>query len=278
MFGIPLQDLIWLVALMAAAGAATGILAGVFGVGGGAIIVPALYETFRLMGVPADVIMPLCVGTSLAVIVPTSIRSFQTHRAKGAADMGLVKLWAVPCFLGVALGSYVASFAPAPVFKIVFICVASLIATKLLFGGDRWRVADTMPGRGLTALYGGVIGLLSSLMGIAGGAMATMVMTVHGRPIHQAIATASGIGIVVAVAGALGYMLAGWSKMAVLPPLSVGFVSFIGVALIAPMSTLLAPTGARLAHRLPKRTLEIAFGLFMLLVSARFLFDLIRAA
>jgi uncharacterized protein len=276
MFGIPLNELLWLVVLLAMAGAATGILAGLFGVGGGAIIVPALYEAFKLMGVPTSVIMPLCVGTSLAIIVPTSIRSFQTHRAKGAADLDLMKLWAIPCFVGVAAGSYVASFAPAAVFKVVFIGVALLMASKLLFGGDRWRIADTMPGAGLLRVYGVAIGLLSSLMGIAGGGLSTMVMSAYGRPIHQAIATSSGIGIIVSVAGTLGYMAAGWPKMALLPPLSLGFVSFIGFALIAPMSMLLAPTGARLAHRLSKRKLEIAFGCFMVTMAARFLFDLLR--
>lgn len=145
MFGIPVFDLVWLAAALLAAGAVTGILAGVFGVGGGAVIVPVLYELFRLVGVPEEIRMPLCVGTSLAVIIPTSIRSFNAHRAKGAVDMSILRRWAVPVVVGVLMGSLIARFAPADLFKAVFVAVAGISAIRLLFGKDSWRLGTDMP-------------------------------------------------------------------------------------------------------------------------------------
>jgi uncharacterized protein len=275
MFGIPLNELGFVVVGLLAGGVATGLLAGLFGVGGGAIIVPVIYGVFGLMNVPEELRMPLSVGTSLAVIIPTSIQSFRAHYAKGAVDMEVLKLWAVPVVLGVFLGAYVARYAPPSLFKIVFIAVATLTAVKLFFGGDKWRISDVLPSGLPMRICGGLIGLLSSLMGIGGGQLSNVFLTAYGKPIHNAIATSAGLGILVSIPGAIGYMIAGWPKMAVLPPLSIGFVSLIGLLLIAPTSSFFAPYGARLAHRLPKRKLEIGFGVFMVVVSLRFLWSIV---
>jgi uncharacterized membrane protein YfcA len=257
------------------AGVLTGLLAGVFGVGGGAIIVPVLYELFRIMHVPDDVRMPLAVGTSLAIIVPTSIRSFMAHKAKGAVDMSILRLWAVPVVLGVLAGSVVARFAPASLFKLVFVVIAGISAVRLLFGKDHWRLGDQLPAPWITRIYGVVLGLLSALMGIGGGQLSNLFMTFYGRPIHQAIATSSGLGVLISIPGALGYVYAGWPRMDILPAYSLGFVSFIGVLIFVPTSILAAPYGVTLAHRLSKRHLETAFGLFLALVSLRFLWSLL---
>lgn len=274
--GIPIGDLVFLAISLIAAGALTGLLAGVFGVGGGAVIVPILYEVFRVIGVPDEVRMPLCVGTSLAVIIPTSIRSFQAHRAKGMVDMSILKIWAIPVVLGVIVGSYIARFAPADLFKIIFVIVAIFSALRLLFASDRWQLGTEMPGKVLMNIYGGVIGVLSALMGIGGGQLSSLFMTFYGRPIHQAVATSSGLGVIISIPGALGYIYAGWPKMDILPPLSLGYVSFIGFLLFIPTSIWTAPIGARLAHRLSKRKLEVVFGIFLLLVAARFVWSLIH--
>ena len=273
--GFPIGDLVYLAVTLVAAGALTGLLAGVFGVGGGAIVVPVLYEVFRVIGVPEDVRMPLCVGTSLAVIIPTSIRSFNAHRAKGMVDMSVLKIWAVPVVLGVVIGSYIARFAPADLFKVIFVIVAVFSAVRLLFASDRWRLGTQMPGKVLMSLYGAVIGVLSALMGIGGGQLSSLFMTFYGRPIHQAVATSSGLGVIISIPGALGFIYAGWPKMDVLPPLSLGYVSLIGFILFIPTSIWTAPIGARLAHRLSKRKLEVVFGLFLLVVAARFFWSLV---
>ena len=273
--GIPLNDLIFLAVSLVAAGAVTGLLAGLFGVGGGAVIVPVLYEVFRVIGVSEEVRMPLVVGTSLAVIIPTSIRSYRAHLAKGLVDISIIKIWAVPVVLGVLGGSFIARYAPPDVFKAVFVAVAFASAMRLLFASDRWKLGDDMPGPFLMRIYGLIIGVLSSLMGIGGGQLSSLFMTFYGRPIHQAVATSSGLGILISIPGALGYIYAGWPKMDLLPPLSLGYVSFIGFLLFIPTSIWTAPIGARLAHRLSKRRLEVAFGIFLLVVCARFFWSLI---
>ncbi len=281
-FGLPATDVAFLAVALLSAGAVTGLLAGVFGVGGGAVVVPALYELFRVTGVPDEVRMPLCVGTSLAVIIPTSIRSFNAHRGKGKVDMSVLRRWALPVVIGVAAGSAIARFAPADLFKAVFVGVALISAARLLFGRDSWTFGSDLPGGALMQAYGLVIGLLSALMGIGGGQLSNLFMTFYGRPIHQAIATSSGLGVLISIPGAIGYVYAGWPRAAEYPdvaalqfPLAVGYVSLIGFALFVPTSIWTAPIGARLAHRLSKRRLETAFGIFLLVVAARFAWSLV---
>jgi uncharacterized membrane protein YfcA len=275
MFGLPLGELAWLAAAIIGGGVVTGILAGMFGIGGGGVIVPVLYEVFRALGVPEEVRMQLCIGTSIAIIVPTNVRSFLTHRARGAVMMDVVRAWAIPAVVGVAAGSAIAAFAPPAVLKIAFVVIASVIAFKLLVGRDSWRLGADLPGQPAMTFFGFLVGLGSSLMGISGGSISNMILTLYGKTIHNAVATSAGLGVPITIAGVIGYMAAGWPQQALMPPLSVGFVSFAGVLLMAPVSSFTAPYGARLAHALPKRQLEIAFGMFLLLVSLRFLVSLV---
>ena len=274
---IPVGEVIWLTAAVAAAGIMTGMLAGLFGIGGGAVIVPVLFEVFRVLGVPEDLRMQLCIGTSLAIIVPTTVRSYWAHRARGLVIASALRTWAVPSMIGVAIGSVAAAFAPAGMFKIAFVVIAGIIATRLLLGRDDWLIADDLPGRPTMSGYGFLIGLASSLMGISGGSLATLVLTLYGKPIHNAVATSAGIGVPITIAGTIGYCLAGLPHQSQLPPFSIGFVSVIGVLMMAPISSYVAPFGARLAHALPKRRLEIWFGLFLLAASARFLISLVAS-
>ena len=257
------------------AGVVTGLLAGLFGVGGGAVIVPVLFEVFRILDVPNAVRMQLCIGTSLAIIVPTTVRSYRAHRAKGLVIPGVLRSCALPAVVGVAVGSLAAAFAPAGMFKLAFVLIAGTIAMRLLVGREDWVLAHQLPGRLAMSAWGFLVGLASSLMGISGGSLATMVLTLYGKPIHNAVATSAGLGVPITIAGTLGYMLAGLPHQATLPPLSIGFVSIIGVAMVAPVSSWVAPFGARLAHALPRRRLEIGFGLFLLIASARFVVSLV---
>jgi uncharacterized membrane protein YfcA len=272
--GVPLSELLWLALAIVVGGVITGLLAGLFGIGGGAVIVPVLYEVFRILDVPDAVRMQLCVGTSLAIIVPTTIQSYLTHRAKGLVVPGVLRLWALPAVIGVACGAAIAFFAPAAVFKIAFVVIATFIATKFMFAGDRWNLGADLPGPVPMRLYGFIIGLSSSLMGVSGGSLSNIALTLYGKSIHQAVATSAGLGVPITIVGTLGYILAGWHDRALLPPLSLGFVSLIGVVIMAPVSSFAAPYGARLAHRLSRRTLEIAFSTFLLLISARFLISI----
>ena len=274
-FGVSLHEILWLAAAIIVAGVITGILAGLFGIGGGAVIVPVLYEVFSVLNVPEQVRMQLCIGTSIAIIVPTAIRSYLTHRAKGLVIPQVIRLWALPAVIGVSLGAVIAAFAPAAVFKIAFVVIAGFIAIKFLFAGDRWNLGTELPGTAPMTLYGFGIGLAGSLMGVSGGSLSNIVLTLYGKPLHNAVATSSGLGVPITIVGTIGYILAGLPHQALLPPFSLGFVSLIGLVVMAPVSSLAAPYGARLAHRLSRRTLEIVFSLFLLLVSARFLVSLV---
>lgn len=275
MLDVPLGELAGLAAAIIVGGVVTGLLAGLFGVGGGAVIVPVLYEIFRVLDVPEEVRMQLCVGTSLAIIVPTALRSFLAHRAKGNLPVEIIRTWAPSVIVGILAGAVIAAFAPGWVFKLAFVTVTSLIAMRMLFGNDSWRLGDRLPGTGLMSVYGFIIGFYSAVMGVGGGSVSTLVMMLYGTPIHVAVGISAGIGVLISILGTIGFVIAGWPQQALMPPLSIGYVSLIGVALMAPIAAWVAPLGARLAHSLPKRKLEVAFGLFLLAVAARFLVSLI---
>ncbi len=273
-FGVPLNEILWLAVATVIGGVITGLLAGLFGIGGGAVIVPVLYEVFRILQVPEEVRMQLCVGTSIAIILPTTIRSYLTHREKGLVVPRVIRLWALPAVVGVTCGAVIAAFAPAAVFKVAFVVIATFIASKFLFAGDRWNLGSDLPGPVPMTLYGFTIGLAGSLMGVSGGSLSNIVLTLYGKTIHQAVATSAGLGVPITIVGTLGYIAAGLPHYAQLPPLSLGFVSLIGLVVMAPVASLAAPYGARLAHRLSRRTLEITFSIYLLIVSARFLISL----
>jgi uncharacterized membrane protein YfcA len=275
LLGYPLGEIAWLVLLILVGGVVTGILAGLFGIGGGGVIVPVLYEVFGVIHVPDALRMQLCIGTSLAIIVPTTVRSYLGHKKRGAVIPQVVRIWTVPAIIGVLIGSVTASFAPGAVFKIAFVVFTAFISTKMLFAGDRWNVGSELPGRALMAVYGLITGLFSSLVGVSGGAVSNAVLTMYGQPMQRAVATSAGIGVPITIVGAVGYAVAGWPHIHELPPMSLGFVSVIGFVLMAPVSSYTTAYGVRLAHWLPRRKLEIGFGLFLMVVSLRFLATLI---
>src|ERR1700676_332389 len=280
--GLNVAELLQLALLLVAVGALAGFFAGVFGIGGGAILVPVFYECFRLVGVPLEVRMPLCVGTSLAIIIPTSIRSFRAHYARGAVDMEILKQWWLPIVIGVVAGSVTARYAPERLFKIVFVMVAWSAAARLLLARDSWKFGDDVPKGLLMKLYGFFVGLLSTLMGVGGGLFANLLMTFYGRPIHQAVATSSALAVLVSIPGALGYVYAGWPAAAHYPdvaalqlPFALGYVSLIGAVLVMPTSLLTAPLGVKIAHAMSKRGLEMAYGSYLFLVGGRFVMSLL---
>lgn len=275
MLGVPAGEIAFLIVCIAGAGILVGIFAGLFGIGGGSVIVPVLYEVFRVLGVPEDVRMQLCIGTSLAIIVPTNFMSYRAHKTKGAVIDEVVRVWTIPAIGGVAVGSFMAAVAPGALFKIIFVAFAFFIAARMFGGGERWSLGEGLPARPLMWLYGFVTGLMSSLVGISGGAISNSVLTLYGFPMQRAVATSAGIGVPITIAGTIGYMLAGWPHMAEMPAFSIGFVSFIGLVLMAPVSSYTAKYGVRLAHWMPKRALEIAFACFLTLVATRFLLTLI---
>jgi uncharacterized membrane protein YfcA len=269
-----LGDLVWLVPALAAGGVVTGILAGLFGIGGGGIIVPVLYELFAIIGVDDAYRIQLALGTSLAIIIPTSFRSFLGHRARGAVDMAVFRRWIPWILVGTGIATVIAAYAPSDVLRTIYAVVMFLMGARMLAARDDWRLGDTMPGSPIEPVMATLTGLFAMLLGLSGGSYLTMVMVLYGRPIHQAVATAAGVGVVVSIPAVLGYMWGGWDATG-LPVGSLGYVNFIACALVIPTSVLAAPVGVRLAHGLSRKTLERAFGVFMLAVALRFAASLV---
>jgi uncharacterized membrane protein YfcA len=279
---LDVSELVELALLLVGVGALSGFLAGLFGIGGGAILVPVFYECFRLAGVPLEVRMPLCIGTSLAIIIPTSISSFRAHYLRGAVDMKILRQWWLPVVIGVIAGGITARYAPERLFKIVFVMVAYTAATRLLLGRDSWKLDADFPKGPLMKLYGFFVGLLSTLMGVGGGLFLNLLMTFYGRPIHQAVATSSALAVLISIPGAIGYVYAGWPAAMRYPdvvalqlPFAIGYVSLIGAVLVIPTGLLTAPLGVRAAHSMSKRTLEMAFGCYLFIVGSRFVISLL---
>jgi uncharacterized membrane protein YfcA len=265
--------IVMLVLALSAAGLMTGFLAGLLGVGGGAILVPILYETFSWLGVDPAIRMHMVLGTSLAVIVPTSLRSARGHWSKGAMDMSVLRRLGPFVALGVILGVVTASVASTSALKWVWVVAGSLMAVKMAYGRDDWRLGDQLPkskGLELTAI---VIGIVSALMSIGGGMFVVTLLTLFAMPILPAVATSSGFGPIISIPGALGFAWAGW-EVAGRPPFSLGYVNLLGAALIVPASLIAVPWGVHVAHSIPKRKLELAFAAFLVCVAARFLWSL----
>lgn len=272
--GVSAGELALLVAALIVAGAAAGFLAGLLGIGGGGVLVPVLYEIFRVLDVDPAVRMHLALGTTLAIIVPTSLKSFAGHYAKGAVDIALLKRAAPFVVGGVLLGVLTAKASSGDTLKWIWASAAGLVALKMALGRESWRLGDHLPPRPWPELGGAGIGYLSTLMSIGGAIFTVPLLTLFGRPILQAVSTASGVGPLIAIPGAIGYAWAGWDASG-LPPLSLGYVNLPGLAIVAPVSVYAAPYGVRVAHSIPRRRLELAFAAFLATVSIRFLFDLL---
>lgn len=269
-----LQDLLPLAALLLATGLLAGTLAGLLGVGGGIVIVPVLYHGFASLGIDEAVRMHLAVGTSLATIVFTALRSVRAHHARGAVESALLRAWALPVLAGVALGIVVAGAVSGAALAAVFASVALAVAFHMAFGREAWRLADAPPQGLARAALGGAIGLLSVLMGLGGGTLGVPLLTLLGVPIRRAVGTAAGLGLLVGIPGAIGLALAGWGAPG-RPPFSLGYVNGVGFALITPATVLAAPWGARLAHSIPRPALRRIFAVFLAATSLRMFWELL---
>jgi uncharacterized protein len=264
------MDLLPFIAALAFAGLVAGFVGGLFGIGGGVVIVPALYAVFVALEVDEAVRMHVAVGTSLSTIIATSWRSLDAHRKADAVDFAVLKAWAPWITLGAILGAVAAGFADTEILLFVFGGGLLLVAAQMGLADPKWRAFPDLPRGFARATVAGGIGFLSAMMGIGGGAFGVTMMTLCGRPIHQAVATASGFGAAIALPAALGYIAAGWERDG-LPPWSLGFVSVPGFVALAALTAITAPFGARLAHRLPQQALKRAFAAFLALIALNML-------
>jgi uncharacterized membrane protein YfcA len=269
-----LSQLLPFAGVLLVAGAGAGIIAGLLGVGGGIVVVPVLFHLFTSLGVDEAVRMQVAVGTSLATIVATAWSSTRAHYLRGTVDLTFLRSYGPVIVAGVLLGSAIASMVKGPALTSVFAVVALVVALQLSFGNPDWRFGDRLPGGWLRLAIGTTIGALSAMMGIGGGTMTVPVMTMYGTPVHRAVGTAAATGFIIGVPGMVGFVVGGWNAPN-LPPGSLGFVSLVGLALIAPTSVLCAPFGAKLAHRLDTRILKRVFAVFLGFTSARMFYSIL---
>lgn len=255
-------------------GSVAGLLAGLLGVGGGAVMVPVLYEVFRLSGVDADLQYHLAIGTSLAVMIPTALRSLSAHHQRGAVDWSVLRRWLLPILVGVAIGALIAKSFDGKSLRFVFAIMTLLIGLLLVLRQGGFVLGESLPGKGVTEGYGLLTGVLSTLMGIGGGTFSNLFFTAFNKPMHQSVATSSGVGVLISIPGMIGLTLAGIGETN-LPSGSFGYVNWLAAVIILPMSIIMAPIGAKLAHALPADKLKKVFGLFLIIVSARFFYSLL---
>lgn len=259
-WGIPFVALI-------AAGLVAGFAAGIFGIGGGFIVVPALLIVLPLFGGDKAQLAHVAIGTSAATIIITSIRSLQSHARRGAVEFPILWSWAPWLILGDAVGVVLAGRIDGHVLTMIFAVGVGLMSLLFLLPrlADR-KLGDDMPGMAPRVAIAGGLGTFSSLLGIGGGTIAIMVMTLHGRSIHRAIATASGVGALIAIPSAIGFVLIGLRE-AGLPWGSLGYVNLPATAVITSMSVLTAPLGVAAAHGMSALPLRRIFGVYLIFIS-----------
>ncbi len=262
-----------LILALAGCGLVSGVAAGLFGIGGGAIIVPVLIILFESLGY-TDSASHVAIATSLATIILTSARSVMAHNKRGAVDWQIIRTWAPWIMIGALIGQLVAGQMSAAALKAFFGAMAYLLAAQLFFGRPSWRLADDMPTGAGRVGFGTGVGVLSALMGIGGGTFGVSLMTVYGRAMHQAVATAAGFGIAIGLPSAITAIFVGWGQDG-LPPFSLGYVNLAAFALISAFTVTMAPVGARLAHSLDARLLKRLFAILLAIVATKMLYDTI---
>lgn len=269
-----LSWIIGLVVALSVTGVIAGLMAGLLGVGGGIVIVPVLYHLFTLLGIDESVKMHVAVGTSLATIIPTSLRSARAHANKGNLDSALLKSLAPSLLFGVLIGTLVSGLVSGQVLSLVFGVIGLLVAANMAISKEPAALADTLPRGMVRHSIGTGIGGFSTLMGIGGGTLSVPVLTRCQVPMHRAVGTAAAIGIFISVPGALGFLINGWG-VPERPPFSLGYVNLIGFALIVPMTLWTAPIGARIAHAINARLLRQLFAVFLFITAVRMLYGVL---
>jgi len=255
-------------AMLLAIGAFAGVLAGLLGVGGGIILVPAFFYAFTVLGYDSPQLMQMCLGTSLATIIVTSVRSGLSHDKKGAVDWGVLKTWAPGIVVGALVGVFIAASLRSAALQGIFGVLAIIVGVYMTFGQSHWRVGRRMPTGITRAALSPILGFLSVLMGIGGGSFGVPIMSLFNVPIHRAIGTAAGFGVIIAVPSVAGFLLV---DLAVAPPLTIGAVNLIAFGLVIAMTLITAPWGAALAHKMDPKPLKKVFGIFLTLVALNML-------
>jgi uncharacterized protein len=263
-----LASLLPMVAALVVIGAFAGVIGGLLGVGGGIVLVPAFFYAFGTLGYGGDQLMQICVATSMATIVITSLRSVSAHHRKGAVDWQVLRSWGPGLIIAAAVGTFVASRVSSVTLQAVFGGLAGLAGLWMAFGRDSWRLGASMPVEPVRSALAGSVGFFSAMMGIGGGTFGVPLMTLYAMPIHRAVATASGFGVLIAVPSVFGFLLL---PIANAPPYTVGAVNLPAFLVVIGTTLLTTPLGVRLAHAMNPKPLKRAFAIFLTLVALNML-------
>lgn len=273
MANLDLSQLALFALALALTGCLSGFLAGLLGVGGGIIVVPILYLLFPALGVAEEIRMHLAVGTSLATVIPNAITSARSHHAKGSLDFDLLRKLGPPVIIGVIGGSIFGGKASGLLLIVIFASLALLVAFYMAFRRDSWVIRKDLTQTFLLSTPIGLfIGWFSVLMGIGGGTLSVPLMNLFNIEMRRAVGTGAAIGILIGIPGLLGFMITGWGNP-LLPPLSLGYCSLIGVAMIVPSSMLMVKRGVRVAHSIDQSLLRKIFACFLLMTSTKMFFS-----
>jgi len=261
-------ELVSLVMVMCLTGALAGLTAGLFGNGGGFVVVPALLAVLPFFSQAGEELIYVAIGTSLASIVVSSARSVQAHSRRGAVDFQVLRDWALWLVIGVAAGLYVASITDGRSLFVVFAGGVLAYSFYFLFPDFFARLAhpQNLPSGAARAGLASFLGGFSALLGIGGGTITVITMVMCRRTVHQAVATAAGVGFIIALPGSIGFLILGLG-VPNLPMGSVGYINLPALAAICTLSVFTAPLGARWAHRLNDAILKRMFGVYLIIVA-----------
>lgn len=262
--------LVQMAVLLLVIGAFAGVLAGLLGVGGGIVLVPAFFYAFQTLGYGGDQLMQMCLATSLATIIVTSVRSVLSHNKKGAVDWDILRTWAPGIVIGAVVGMVVVSGLQSSTLQAIFGVLALVVGLYMGFGRADWRLGQAMPRGPVRAALSPAVGFLSVLMGIGGGSFGVPLMSLYNTPIHRAVATAAGFGVVIAVPAVIGFLFVTLDP-ATRPPFTIGAVNLVAFVLVIAMTMITAPIGARLAHAMDPKPLKRVFAVFLVLVALNML-------
>lgn len=265
-----MAEILAMLVVIAAAGAVAGVISGLLGVGGGIILVPALFYVFGAMGYHSDHVMQVCVATSTGTIIFNSLRAIQGHHKRGAVDFGLIRQWGPFIAAGSVIGVFAAAALHSNQLQLVFGTIGVCLGLYMAFGKRDWRISDVLPGPILRSVYAALIGFFSAIMGIGGGSFTVPLLTAYNVPPHRAVATSSGFGLLISIPAFVTFLLTGWGLEG-RPPFTVGYVNLPAVVLIAIASTLTVPFGVKLAHKLTPGQLRTVFACTILLLAGNML-------
>lgn len=265
-----LTEFLSMLALILAIGGFAGVIAGLLGVGGGIILVPAFYFAFEGLGYGPDGLMQICLATSLATIAVTSLRSLLAHDKRGAVDWAILRGWGPGIGVGALLGVLAASGLRGEVLMVIFGILGLIVGLYLAFGRENWRLGPEMPKGVARAVVSPVVGFLSVMMGIGGGSFGVPLMSLYGVTIHRAVGTAAGFGILIALPSVIAFLLLPGTS-ANRPPFTVGQVNMVAFVVVVAMTLITTPLGVRMAHAMDPKPLKRAFAVFIMVMALNML-------